>query len=506
VNGDLAVLEGPATIAGHVRGRVVAINASLVVRASARVDGDVLVVGGTADVEPGAAVRGTVRAYLDSLQYREEGDRLVPLVADTSFADLWARYRATQVREGFRLSLQTGKTYNRVEGLPILVGPGYRERLPWGSLDVEALAVVRTAGFSGWEDEDLGYSARAELRFGGGRGVRVAGTLYGAVRPVEAWQLSDAEVGLASFLVHRDYRDYYEAQGGGLEAATFTGADAEARIAWRDERWDSRVARDPFALVRNSEAWRDNPRADEGRFRVATATLRVDTRNVAADPRSGWDVLTEYEYGRGRVDAFAPLSPGVRDTTDRHVDYGRLSLDVRRYNRISPRANLDFRLFAAGWLHGDPLPAQRRLSMGGAGAIPGLDFRRTIGDVDASQCSMGEVPSGVPAQCDRVLLLQAEFRHDLRFAFGDVDLGIGRLRRWGREAQWVLFADAGRGWLVGPRLGDLRFAKGTFPPLDSYRADAGVGIDLAPVGLYLAKALSGPAQDLNFVIRLQRRF
>src|SRR5688572_26517610 len=46
VDGDVAVLNGPVMIAGRVRGRVLAINSDVVLRSSARIDGDLLVVGG----------------------------------------------------------------------------------------------------------------------------------------------------------------------------------------------------------------------------------------------------------------------------------------------------------------------------------------------------------------------------------------------------------------------------------------------------------------------------
>ena len=46
VDGDLAVLNGPVLISGRVKGRVLAINSDVVLRPSARIDGDLLVVGG----------------------------------------------------------------------------------------------------------------------------------------------------------------------------------------------------------------------------------------------------------------------------------------------------------------------------------------------------------------------------------------------------------------------------------------------------------------------------
>jgi hypothetical protein len=40
------------------------------------------------------------------------------------------------------VSLATASTYNRVEGLPVLIGPRLRLTRPWGALTVEALSGV----------------------------------------------------------------------------------------------------------------------------------------------------------------------------------------------------------------------------------------------------------------------------------------------------------------------------------------------------------------------------
>ncbi len=49
VMGDLGVTGGVLTIAGHIAGRVVAINASVRLTSGARIDGDLLVVGGSVE-------------------------------------------------------------------------------------------------------------------------------------------------------------------------------------------------------------------------------------------------------------------------------------------------------------------------------------------------------------------------------------------------------------------------------------------------------------------------
>jgi hypothetical protein len=236
----------------------------------------------------------------------------------------------------------------------------------------------------------------------------------------------------------------------------------------------------------------------------------VDTRNVVANPWSGWYVVADYERGTGHVSTFAPLSMGVRDVAGADVTYGRGFLDVRRYNRISPKAQVNVRLVLGGWLHGDPLPAQRRLSVGGPGTLPGYDFRTVVGDADLNQCTTGGAPAGLPAQCDRAMLVQAEYRSDLRFALGldDFELRHGRWRR----SQWVAFVNAGRGWLVGAPpagAGDdaaLWVGRGSLPNLGTLRADVGAGLDLGALGIYVAKAVSEPGRPANLYVRLRERF
>jgi hypothetical protein len=169
-------------------------------------------------------------------------------------------------------------------------------------------------------------------------------------------------------------------------------------------------------------------------------------------------------------------------------------------------------MVAGGWLHGDPLPAQRRLSVGGPGSLPGFDFRSPAGDVDVGQCSTGTVPPpGRPAECDRILLLQAEYRGDLHFSLGLdelLGLGDGSFRR----SEWVAFVDTGRGWLVGaPPAGlagadELWTSRRSLPSPSSFRTDVGLGLDLGVLGVFVAKSVSGPGQGPNLYIRLRDRF
>ena len=515
VEGDVAVLEGPLTIAGHVTGSVVAINADVLFRPGARVDGGVLVVGGAVQGKDDATIGGDLRVYRQPLYYRQEGERIV---ADRGVEDdrWWSRFRRRRHRGWSNVTLASAHTYNRVEGLPILVGPTLEQDFGWGRFDVDVLGVVRTAADFRWDSQHLGHDVRGELRFGNPAGLLVGGRMFDVVDGVEDWQISDTEIGLASFFLHRDYRDYFDRHGGRAYVGLFAGRDAELTAGLSDERWGSRDQRDPFTLFRNDDPWRPNPVMDEGVFHVANGTLRVDTRNDRDDPWAGWYMVADLERGSGVYTLVAPTSPGVRTVAaGSQSKYTRGFLDLRRYNRLAPDAQLNLRLAMGGWLAGDALPMQRRFSLGGPGTLPGFDFRRVNGPDDYLTCSAGEgtQPAGRPAQCDRFALAQVEYRGDLALHLGfwnDGDDAEGRHWKRGHgidsDATWVVFADAGRGWLVGAREGERRYPRSVLPPLGTFRTDVGAGLDFGDVGLYVAKAISDSKQHANFVLRVRRRF
>ena len=68
------------------------------------------------------------------------------------------------------------------------------------------------------------------------------------------------------------------------------------------------------------------------------------------------------------------------------------------------------------------------------------------------------------------------------------------------------FVDAGRGWLVGSRSGDIRYPSGSLPGFDTWRTDVGLGLDLGIAGMYIAKAVSEAKEPANFFVRIRGRF
>ena len=505
IDGDVAVLNGPAIIAGHVRGRVLAINSDVVLRSTARIDGDLLVVGGEVEGRHAAFVGGEIRIYRQQLQYTRSGDYIQPTRTVVSEeAEWWQRWDRPQARSGSRLFVASGGAYNRVEGLPINIGPRVYHNDSWGSVRLDAFAVIRTeTSFSGVED-DIGHNVRSEVRLGRRGGLLLGGRLFNVLEPTEKWQLSDLEAGLSAFVLRRDYRDYWQRHGGEVSAGLFVRRGADVSVSYGNERWMSRSAENPFTLLRQRSGWRPNPQFDAGRAHLLTSSLRVDTRNDRDDPWAGWFIVADLEHGFANITEFAPRAMPIGLPSAGKIQYARGFLDLRRYNRISPDAQLNIRVVTGGWLNGDPLPLQRRFSVDGPGALPGYDFRSPSSMAALNCTSSGFVP-GLPGQCDRMALAQVEYRGDLHFdLFTNWD--DDEYMRIHSTGVWVFFADAGRGWLVGPGDGSLTYGRNELPALSTFRTDLGVGLDFEVIGAYVAKAMSAPRQPANFFVRIKHRF
>ena len=433
--------------------------------------------------------------------------------ADTAGTDttaerlgLWAR---TSRASG--LVVTSGKTYNRVEGLPVMIGPVFHDSVKAADLNASVMGIIRSADTFHWDDQNLGHRATAEMRVGRGRGYALGASSYDVITAVEPWQLPDPDAGLAAFFGHRDFRDYFNRHGAKAVATFNMSARSSLAFEWSDERWSSVDARRVFSVFGNGKSWRANPVVDAGRFHLGVLRANIDTRNNVINPSTGWLIVAEYERGTGTTTDLGPTSPLTRPFVPAQITYGRALLDLRRYNRLSPTTWINGRLVLGGWLHGDELPLERRFSVGGIGTVPGFDFRKYYpGTIDASECSNGGiVPAGNPAQCDRVALAQIEYRNELHSSLLDfLNARPIRLRGIGFTVRptAVAFVDAGRGWLVGPSLETLRYSSHSFPRFGTFRTDVGLGLDLGIFGVYVAKAVSSSKEPANVFLRVRRRF
>src|ERR1019366_4780053 len=77
ISGDVAVLNGPVTIAGRIEGSLAAINADVRLAPGTHIDRRLVIVGGSVTGADGARIDGETLKQVDLLRYHLDGERLV---------------------------------------------------------------------------------------------------------------------------------------------------------------------------------------------------------------------------------------------------------------------------------------------------------------------------------------------------------------------------------------------------------------------------------------------
>ncbi len=505
LSGKVAAFRGTMRIAGEFTGSLAVINGDLIVMPGGVIHGDVLVAGGKFTVEPGGLHDGAPRVYWDAAPVQRQSDGTLVLrerrrpIGERATAE--KSFQTGDIRTTLRLT--TTQTYNRIEGLGLVFGPAFEWRASdalTASLDMRG--ILRTAPDASPFRRDLGWLIRTDWRFHGARGFGFGARTYSVIAGIEEHSMPRDEIGWNAFLFQRDNRDYFSSEGVGLSAYNYFSRRFRMDAAVRYEKQGSVRANDPWSLFRNKSTWRPNPLIDDGHFTTFGLSAEYDSRNARTGPTSGWWIRGSVEHARSNDVAPVGLPATIRQPIPTsHYSFNRFTFDARRYNRLSPDAQLNFRVWSGGWLAGDPLPIQRRLSLGGPDLLPGYGFR------DLHCAPPGFDDPSKAALCDRALITQTEFRHRLPLKAGYVmrDPNHQEFSRFIgiEDPDLVIFGDAGSAWLSGE--GPGRVPNNRFQSISQWKADAGVGIDAGGVAAYLVKSLTD-GEPLRFYIRLERRF
>ena len=498
LTGSVALLDGELTVAGTIDGDVIVVNGDLTLVRGARVTGSALVVGGRVTGDT-LAVAGGVRAYAAPLRYRFDGAGITvapPALQAQLSAGRDFRFGRTDVLLAIR------GDYNRVEGLPLTIGP--RARLGHSNPTVlEAFAIVRTE--RPFSPEHHGWAARVE-QYIGGRGALSAGVRgYSEIVPIESWMIGDTENSFAAFLFHRDFRDHYERTGYTVYLrGHHPTAPLEAELSLRDEDHLSVRASSVFSVFDNGDAWRDEPVVGEGDLQSLALRMTYDTRNDVRDPAAGWLVRAELEQGLGGQLGMPVVLANDPEGNPLELPIARerfthAIVDARRYARLNPQARVTLRIVAAGSVDGRSLPPQRQHALGGEGSLPGFPlFQFDCGARDANVLLRRDDPYPYYG-CDRLALIQLEYDASFPYArrVGErLDLGFDLAR----TIRWALFFDAGRAW------NETEARNGRGGGQSAFAADAGFGVRIGPLGLYGGLPLSGRGgHGINFFVRLGHR-
>jgi hypothetical protein len=493
ITGDVGVLGGPVELAGTVDGDLLLVNGDITLEQGSHIAGDLTVIGGLIIGAEEARVDGVITAYTAILRYRriDEGiEYMGSEAARTYEPGARQRIELPSWRLGDSEIFISASAYNRVEALPITIGPRITTagRNP---LRVEAFLVYRTVGGFSPDAADIGYQVRARQWLFGHREVWLEAGVQQIIDPIERWHLSNLENSLTLFLFRRDYRDYYEREGWYGLLGWRTGGGFFGSAEYRDERHRTRETRSVWTIFFNKDdPLRANAAVNQGDLRSVLFTVGIDTRTDEIRPLSGWFNSFTIEQAVGGA-----LSGESQDFT-------RFFLDLRRFFRVSRSSVLALRLAGGGPFGSDRTPAQRQHYIGGAGSLPGYSMMQF--DCGARESpDFGRVPG---YGCQRFALFQAEYRSSLDFHFHwdhrespqSVDFkGVNFAADFSPAI--VLFYNAGAAWDTDEDFYDhLKLS-------DNWLADLGAGIEFGGLGVYFAYPLLGSG-NLQAVLRLTARF
>ena len=523
IGGDVASLGGPFMLAGEIDGDLVVVNGDLVFEEGGAVTGDVMVLGGRVLAPDLGEIGGSVTVYEDRLEYVQEGDRIAAAGPGRSTSHPFS----SEIRFGrTRFTIRAGQNYNRVEGLPVMFGPIIESGGEF-PLRVEAFGVWRTETGFGSERDDFGYAVRIEQSLDGLPGrlhLSIGATAQSLITPIEEWGITDLEASLATFLLHRDYRDYYEREGwSGYVRLRLPYLPLTLRADYMEERHSFAPVGGPWSLKDNDDPWRPQPLVAEGRLRSVGGELLYDSRDSRKHATQGIYLQAGGRGGRGgsltmpahdSTYAFPPPGAGPRDIAAQPVNTDFITglLDLRSYNRVGPRSEMRLRGLLAGSMNGEPVPPQYQHALGGEGSIPG--FPLFLADCGARAGSLGyefgtdggtAYSEVYPAYgCNRIALFQAEYRGGSFFGW---DIGPDRGDDWDWypsiefNPSWSVFFNVGRGWALAET------ATGFIGQDTDTLMDVGFGVFLGDLGFYWAFPLEDDEdRGGNFFIRLTHRF
>jgi len=473
IRGDVVTLRGTVHVQGEVDGDVVAVFGSVELDSTAYVNGDVVSVGGKIYRAPGAQVKGDlVQTTITGVKV-DDGDQHVSvgfggISVGPKKGDEWERKRCKRTGR-WNSPIEDEPVmfrYNRVEGLFL----GLKlERDDWRDSGSSWFDLYGHAGY-GFSRKRGCYQIGLERSIFGKYGPVIGAEAHDIVESEDEWIIPTFENSLAALFLREDFQDYYRREGYSAylshDLSEYLTLTAEYR---KDQHYDLK-RKTQWSIFGGDKKFRENPLIDEIEFNSVAATITLDTRNNYKYPDQGWLINLIGEFAGN-------------DFKNTDGDYDRFIVDVRRYQPITYGENLDFRL-RAGASRGD-LPSQLQFDLGGLSTLRGYKFKEFANDSINKN--------------NRMLLGNIEYRiHGRRSPFS-------RVLGWS-DFSFILFADAGYVWSVD----DSLKAQQGFDDLDWEDLYTAIGFGLGNregnIRLDFAKRMDRKGEPLVVTFRINRPF
>jgi hypothetical protein len=429
------------------------IQANVVVRGGdlvvyGKVDGDVLVVGGTLFVRNGGRITGNARVINGEIEKEEDG--VIEGYSDrTSASTTGYRYdRGRFDRSGYRfyapwtdeLTNLDNMIYrfNRVEGH--FFGLGSEKKYYW-----DGSRSISPYGFVGWGFK----SHRWRYALGLDRQFSLAGMDsdeghilefgiqgHSLTDSKEDWIIQTNENTAASVFIHEDFHDYFGREGIALHTAYYfqdNDTRAQLHIEYAADRYSSLERRTEWSIFGGDKVFRVNPPVNEGRMRSILVKPAFSTVERTSRGQEGWNIQAVAEVANKNLGG--------------EFSFSTLVADLRRFQPLGRYDNLNLRLRVG--TSGGRVPVQKDFEIGGLGTLHARPYKSEQGN--------------------RMILLNAEYIVNGDF-LNDLDFWPSWILS---RINFIVMADAGFMRAAAPEQGWTDGFEGI--RLSDFKNDLGIG-------------------------------
>ena len=431
LRGDVLLIGDELQIEGEVNGNVILFFGNVRLSRTAICRKDVLVIGGEIERHSAARVYGEIQSTRNWRYPRPPG------------SDDDERKNAVDLHA-------TGE-YNRVDGVVLEVGIGFHseeEFMPEFFIDY---------GYGFW-------SQRSKYRLGLRHDLfdyyqlSFGGQVYRWTTTEDDWRCGRGENTLYALIAREDFRDYYQGEGGSIFLEQKLTYDHTLRLDYKFEELDFMPANpNLWSLFGGDKKFRGNFSSVDSDYLAEhlpdytkdEATLRLGyTYDTSADRfgellRSGWFAELAFEHSSKALGS--------------DFDYDRLLIELRRYQPLTYRQNLNLRL-RYGSATGE-LPLHKHFYLGGIRTLRAFDIKEFSGT--------------------HMALANLEYVLD----FPNTDIGVVVLFDLGKTG-WESDFLAEGGWL----------------------ADVGVGFSVGDIRAEFTRPINGDTNKIQFSILIGRSF
>jgi hypothetical protein len=397
INSNVVVKGGDLTVFGKIDGDVLVVGGSLYIKDGGKITGNARVINGAIVKENGGIIEGySDKTSSRTVEYRENRRRFSH--PGNSFMAPWMSENANLDNFIFR--------YNRVEGL--FVGLGTEKKYNWdGRKEFTSYGSVGWGLRSHTWRGNLGIARQFPLGISGGDEIfEIGAEGYSLTDSKDQWLIDVHENTAAAMLIHEDFRDYFQRNGYSVHGAYYSQNDflkTELKASYLVDEYATLGNNTEWALFGGDKVFRSNPKINDGKMKSILASAGITTQSKSARGPEGWSIYGSFEY--------APRTLGG------DFDFDQYIVDIRRYQPLSSYDNLNIRL-RAGTSDGK-LPIQKAYDLGGLGTLNGFPFKSVSGN--------------------RMILLNAEYIMN-GSALDDLDIWPSWIFR---HVNLLFFSDAG---------------------------------------------------------------